>query len=618
MTEVTPSGATRSAGEHKSLLAESHTHATRRRVTVWLWLLAVLAVCAVPMLVAVGRADSKRTMENIAVLSAQETWLRQHGWQDIPADPNAWLMPTRNGDPRIVKPPMVIWMDMLAWTGLTPQTSTAEQLIFRARMVSVGMGLLTVAGVFWLGCVLGDHKLAVMSALAAGTCLFLQRQARTASYDIHMTGWATLAVASAIWAMQPFKPLPGRAVSLIGWGLAGVALAGAFLSKGPLALLVGAAPVLCTMMVVKDHWRRHAWGLAGMLLVAAVLTAPWYFYLFSVVRNAGGALEHEYRAGRKEFQPPYYYLGLLGLILPWSVWLVGGLFQPFMRSSGEARRRLMVPWAWFVLIFVAFSIPGAKQQRYILPIIPAAALLIGQLWRYHESLAQRGETDPGVNLLRVPHWVLVIVVSVLVWPFFVSQDWMVRRGWLDTIPIGAIPQVYAASAGVILTALAVLGARWHYKWKPMHAALTMSVWSAVLMTFVWYARSTGGRGIHPVRAPAERVAEITDGAVIGYLKNPKYPLVPNEEFLLYARRIVTPVKPTMLPAFSQSEPNVFVIAPRVRDANRVLQRNGFQRVGDFLQDYHKTLALWKYVGQRGTRTNKPADKPQTPASPPAP
>jgi 4-amino-4-deoxy-L-arabinose transferase-like glycosyltransferase len=574
-------------------------------LTGWLLLAAVLAVCAVPMLVAVGRSDSKRTMENIALLSAQETWLRQHGWQDIPADPDAWLMPTRNGNPRIVKPPLVIWLDMLAWTGLTPQTSSAEQLIFRARLVSVGMGLLTVAGVFWIGCVLGDHKLAVMSALAAGTCLFLQRQARIASYDMHMTGWATLAVASAFWAMRPFGPAPGLGRAAFGWCLAGVALAGAFMSKGPLALLVGAAPVLCTMIVVKERWRRHAWGLSGMLLITAVLTAPWYLYVNSVVANAGGVLLHEYQAERVEFQPPYYYLGLLGLVLPWSVWLVGGLAHPFMRSSGEARRRLMVSWAWFVLIFVAFSLPGAKQQRYILPIVPAAALLIGQLWRYHESLAQRGETDPGVNLLRVPHWSAVMVVSLLAWPFFVSQGWMVQRGWFDTMPVGDVPMIYAASAGVVLTVLAVLGARWHFEWKPMRAALATAAWSAVLMTLVWYAWSTGGRGVHPVRAPAEQVARDTDGAVIGCLKHRRYTLAPNEEFLLYARRILKPVRPRQVIEFGQSAPRVYLIAPQQREVIRLLKRSGYKKVRKFQHDYDEILGLWKYVGDPGA---EPADE----------
>jgi hypothetical protein len=45
----------------------------------WMGLIAVLLVCGAPLFVRLGEADSRRTMENIAVASSQETWLRQHG-----------------------------------------------------------------------------------------------------------------------------------------------------------------------------------------------------------------------------------------------------------------------------------------------------------------------------------------------------------------------------------------------------------------------------------------------------------------------------------------------------------------------------------------------------------
>ncbi len=587
MDDATPLGQPLSTG----------SHGCDSRSRSWLMLLLVLVVSAGPMLITPGRADSKRTMENIAVLSAQETWLRQHGYQDIEADPNAWLMPTRNGNPRIVKPPMLIWMDMLAWTGLSPEDSTAQQLIGRARIVSAVMGLMVVGGVYWIGLVLWDRKLAVMAALAAGTCLFLTRQARIASYDMHMTGWATLAVASAIWAIGPFKPAPGVGRAIVGWTLAGVALAGAFMSKGPLALLVGAVPVMTTLIVVRDHWRRHLVGLIGMLVIAAALTAPWYLYVMNAVGNAEGTLLHEYKAERMEFQTPLYYLGLIGLVVPWSVWLVGGIFQPFMRAAGEERRRLMVAWAWFMLILVAFSLPGAKQQRYILPIMPAAALLIGQLWRYHEALAQRGEVDRGVNLLRIPHWFLVVGTSLLAWPFFTMQGWMLEKGWLDKLPVGDVPHLIAGPAGVALIVLGVLGAIWHFKWKPMRAGVTMALWSSVLLTLTWYAWSTGSRTDHPVRADTEQVAELVDGGVLGILKHRDQPLVPNEEFLLYARRIVPPVKPRKVAEFGRSQTDVYIMAPQIGPARRVLRNNGYERMQSFLHDYDEQLDLWRYVGQ---------------------
>jgi hypothetical protein len=201
-----------------------------------------------------------------------------------------------------------------------------------------------------------------------------------------------------------------------------------------------------------------------------------------------------------------------------------------------------------------------------------------------------------VNLLRVPHWVMVIGASLLIGPFFVSQRWMMEQGWLETMPVGDVPPWAAAAVGLTLTILAVLGAWWHFKWKPMRAAILLSLWSAVMLTFAWYAWSTGERSIHPVRAPAEKFAEVVDGGVVGYFKHREHPLSPNEEFLLYSRRIIPPVRPTQAEAFGRSAARVYVLAPRVADARRVLRRSGYERLRVFQHDYDERLELWRYVG----------------------
>jgi hypothetical protein len=162
--------------------------------------------------------------------------------------------------------------------------------------------------------------------------------------------------------------------------------------------------------------------------------------------------------------------------------------------------------------------------------------------------------------------------------------------------------MFAAAAGVVLTVLAVLGARWHFQWKPMRAAVAMSVWSMVLMMLAWYGWSTDDRGMHPVRVPAQKFAEIVDGAAVGYFKHRKYPLSPNEEFLLYARRILPPVRPTEAESFGRSAEHVYVLAPQAGDAWRVLRRSGYERVRAYQHDYDEVLDLWRYAGQ-----SKPAE-----------
>ncbi len=80
-------------------------------------LLLILSASLAPMLVQLGLRGPRGWMESVVVLSSQETWLRQHAGES-----QAWLIPTKNGVPRIVKPPLVVWMNMLAWVDLDPES----------------------------------------------------------------------------------------------------------------------------------------------------------------------------------------------------------------------------------------------------------------------------------------------------------------------------------------------------------------------------------------------------------------------------------------------------------------------------------------------------------------
>ena len=69
-------------------------------------------------------------MENVALATSQETWFRVHGVSGEKRDPAAWLLPSFNGRPRIVKPPLVTWLHLLAFSGLDPQTTPWYVYIF--------------------------------------------------------------------------------------------------------------------------------------------------------------------------------------------------------------------------------------------------------------------------------------------------------------------------------------------------------------------------------------------------------------------------------------------------------------------------------------------------------
>src|SRR5438045_7106973 len=96
---------------------------------------------------------------------------------------------------------------------------------------------------YWIGrSILPDsNRFGLMAALILGTMLLTQQQARMASYDMHLAAWGTLSVAAAMWAMRADQGNNRRSLGC--WAFAALALAMAWMSKGPLALVIFAIPV---------------------------------------------------------------------------------------------------------------------------------------------------------------------------------------------------------------------------------------------------------------------------------------------------------------------------------------------------------------------------------------
>ena len=83
-----------------------------------------------------------------------------------------------------------------------------------------------------------------------------------------------------------------------------------------------------------------------------------------------------------------------------------------------------------MLTFIVLSVPVADDTRFLLPILPAVALLVGQLWAYHVHLASERQEDPDINRLRVPHWLMIIGVSFLGSAYAAFQPELIEAGYL--------------------------------------------------------------------------------------------------------------------------------------------------------------------------------------------
>jgi len=253
-----------------------------------LQLVLLLAAAAPPLLVDLGRRDAARVMENVAMATSQETWFHLHGMYGLEPDRLAWLLPSYNARPRIVKPPLVTWVHLLSFTGLDPARASCEDLVLRARLTSVAAALLLAAGMFLLLRPVCGETGALLSAAIVASMYFVQRYARTASYDIHLTLWLTLALLLFLrGAVAEDHPLH--------WSLgAGFCVGLAWLAKGPQALLLFAVPAAVQVWLL-GRLRSRLYRRLLLAAAVAVLTAlPWYAYVFVRVSGAWDLLFYDY------------------------------------------------------------------------------------------------------------------------------------------------------------------------------------------------------------------------------------------------------------------------------------------------------------------------------------
>ncbi|MEM9883460.1 MAG: hypothetical protein AAF800_11130 [Planctomycetota bacterium] len=572
------------------------------------WPLPLILLAALPaFLVSLGDRDVARVMENVSVGSSQETWHAQRGdFQPGVTYPdwNVLVLPTWNGEPRVNKPPMLVWVNILAaeLTGHDPDTTDADRFILICRVVTVLFALLAVASVYGLGVHLGDRTLAVFAAAVLVTMWCVVRAGRTASYDGHLVGWGTLAVAAAVVGsglMQPRPPSPRR--RWVGWSVAALATTAAVMTKGPLAWAVVGLPLAVLSAVDPKRFRIVLVGLMAAGLVSAAAFAGWFFAVERTVPQLGETLAVEYAAQRSEAQPFWYYAVLLVMAVPWTPWLVAALFHPFVYrpdavtepdDAKRARRLRLLPWVWFVTLLVFFSIPGAKQQRYILPAVPAAALLCAFVLRDHWRVAGLGKPDRGAWLLQRPVGAVAVAGSLIL-PFLLAgQGWLQDRGWIDDLNLAPIAASSAVVLGLTLLALSLPAEHKLRKHRLVPGVLLLAGWMTLVTATANRAYALRSADNDPAPTAAARLIGLADGRPIVYLRpdEPTQPDVSDEEpLLVHLQRAVPVIDETALRNYAG---RAVVIGEPIDINDGTLKDLGYAPAFDFVGDKQRPRRVY--------------------------
>jgi len=303
------------------------------------------------------------------------------------------VVPTLDGMPFFHKPPLYYWLAEAAYSVFGPS-------VWAARLPSLlaAWGVAMVLYSFlrrWRG-----EGTALVGLLALLTQPFFYGSAQFANLDMlvaGLIGMTVLAGATAVLRADAGQPYHTLAVST--GLLAGLAV----LAKGLIGVVLPGA-VLVLWIILRRRWRGLTvllWPPVIVLFLAVAL--PWFWVMqqrfpdflhyFFVYQQ----FERFTETGFNNVQPFWFYVPvLLGLTLPWTLWLGGALRKAFWsnpvaarahvqatpEANPEAIRAADVRWlmlCWLGVILVFFSMPASKLVGYIQPVLPALAALVAEV-----------------------------------------------------------------------------------------------------------------------------------------------------------------------------------------------------------------------------------------------
>ena len=272
-----------------------------------------------------------------------------------------WITPRLWGQPWFEKPALLYWM-----TGMATRLGLGPDLAPRLPVAALSVAFL--AFYWWILQREFGRRPAWLATLILGTSAEWIGFSQVGATDLPLAATYSAAMLLALpWiARGERRTLP--------W--VGAALGLAVLAKGlvPLAL---AAPLAWPAWKYRAEVGRVA---AAIAIPFAVVAFPWYmlcylkngsvfpvdfFWIHHFERVTSPALMH--------VQPWWFYLPVsLAALLPWSPLL---LVSATRRAAADPRRLFL--WLSILWALLMFSVAVNKLPGYVLPMVPAAAALMG-------------------------------------------------------------------------------------------------------------------------------------------------------------------------------------------------------------------------------------------------
>jgi len=415
-----------------------------------------------------------------------------------------------NGAPYSDKGPLLFWLINIAWLFAGPCVWVVRAGVLVVSLISLVLFERLVRR-------LDDESSAGNRALARNATIILSGIVYFAlfssaiMFDVLLTACVLLAL-HGVLDLDARRWRRGIALFALGLGLG-------ILTKGPVVLLdaglvAALAPWWST--TAREHKARWYGCVALGVLGGAVIALAWAIpaalhggpdYANAIfVRQTVGRVAKSF-AHQRPFW--WYFMVLPIMLLPWTLALRAPwpVWRDAVRASAKSVRFALV---WFVPTFVAFCLVSGKQPHYLLPLLPALALVLARV------------LDAPEARLRA-RWfgalLVVIGAGLAAFPYLAAHTddiaplaRMVKAGTLTESSLRVFAGIWPLW-GILMAALGV----WLLLRRDANA-VKLALSSAVLATLVMLGLAQGIGPYVDVTGAAARIAQIqASGQPIAHL-----------------------------------------------------------------------------------------------------
>ncbi len=434
-----------------------------------------------------------------ARLGARALWSSEFRWAEIAREmvvTHNYFWPTINGRVYYDKPLGSYWLVIFS----TPFTGGLNEAA--TRLPSAIAGLLAVLLLMILVRRLYDARTAILAGVILGTSFSFVFFSRDASADVEtITG--ELAALLLFNYNEEVRGAEGGIWVVTLW----LIMATTSLTKG---LLGFALPLLMigVYSCLRDGWAqlfqeilhgsladrirkliaRNRW-LFNWYTVAGVAVGGFVYYLpFEISARMMGTqkgLAMVYRENVVRFFHPFDHRGpiylyvyvIFGLMAPWSALLPAALVEThsLRHADAEPARADRFALVYFWATFIFFTLSGSRRSYYILPILPAAAILVAR------TLAYPGELRSifARRLLAVGYAIVAFAAIAAI--VMLIPAWAILPSPYDAFP--PLPAQPAFIAFWIVSVAAVIYTV--RRFSPYRVAISMGAIAYLVMAYIY-------------------------------------------------------------------------------------------------------------------------------------